>query len=124
MDFREIQPNFSLLTFIIGTTIILEETMSTVSKASSRGNPYKNSEDKKIIQWIIKQSRYSEIGGIKMWEILESCNEVPGRSYQSMKERFRKNILPNIQNYQLEKDQVDRFRMYSQGSKSKAKKKK
>jgi hypothetical protein len=37
--------------------------MSTVSKASSRGNPYKNSEDKKIIHWIIKQSRYSEIGG-------------------------------------------------------------
>ena len=124
MDFSGIQPNFSLLTFIIGTTIILEENMSTVSKASSRGNPYKNSEDKKIIHWIIKQSRYSEIGGIKMWEILESCNEVPGRSYQSMKERFRKTILPNIQNYQLEKDQVDRFRMYSQGSKSKAKKKK
>ena len=99
--------------------------MSTVSKASSRGgNPYKTSEDKKIIQWIIKQSRYSEIGGIKMWEILESCNEVPGRSYQSMKERFRKTIMPNIQHYQLEKDQVDRFRMYSQGSKSKAKKKK
>ena len=120
-----IQPNFSLLTFIIGTTIILEENMSTVSKASSRGgNPYKNSEDQKIIQWIIKQSRYSEVGGIKMWEILESCNEVPGRSYQSMKERFRKNIMPNIQHYQLEKDQVDRFRMYSQGSKSKAKKKK
>ena len=98
--------------------------MSTVSKASSRGNPYKNSEDKKIIQWIIKQSRYSETGGNKMWEILESCNEVPGRSYQSMKERFRKNIMPNIQHYQLQKDQVDRFRMYSQGSKSKTKKKK
>ena len=113
----------SLATFIIGTTIILEENMSTVSKASSRGNPYKNSEDKKIIQWIIKQSRYSETGGNKMWEILESCNEVPGRSYQSMKERFRKNIMPNIQHYQLQKDQVDRFRMYSQGSKSKAKKK-
>ena len=120
-----VQPNLSLLTFIIGTTIILEENMSTVSKASSRGgNPYKNSEDQKIIQWIMKQSRYSEVGGIKMWEILESCNEVPGRSYQSMKERFRKNIMPNIQHYQLEKDQVDRFRMYSQGSKSKAKKKK
>lgn len=124
MDFRVNPTKFSLLTFIIGTTIILEENMSTDSKASSRGNPYKNSEDKKIIQWIIKQSRYSETGGNKMWEILESCNEVPGRSYQSMKERFRKTIMPNIQHYQLEKDQVDRFRMYSQGSKSKAKKKK
>ena len=123
MDFRGNPTKFLRLTFIIGITI-LEENMSTVSKASSRGNPYKNSEDKKIIQWIIKQSRYSEIGGIKMWEILESCNEVPGRSYQSMKERFRKTIMPNIQHYQLEKDQVDRFRMYSQGSKSKAKKKK
>ena len=58
-----------------------------------------------------------------MWEILESCNEVPGRSYQSMKERFRKTILPNIQNYQLEKDQVDRFMAHAQVLKSKAKKK-
>ena len=59
-----------------------------------------------------------------MWQILESCNEVPRRSYQSMKERFRKTILPNIQHYQLEEDQVDCFKQYSQGSQSKAKKRK
>ena len=98
--------------------------MSTVSKASSyrktssRRKAYENIEELKIIQWIIRQNRYSEIGGIKLWKDLESCNEVPGRTYQSMKERFRRHIVPNIRNFQLEKDQVERFRMYCQGSKS------
>jgi len=101
-----------------------EENMSTVSKASSyrktssRRKAYENIEELKIIQWIIRQNRYSEIGGIKLWKDLESCNEVPGRTYQSMKERFRRHIVPNIRNFQLEKDQVERFRMYCQGSKS------
>ena len=98
--------------------------MSTASKASSCRKSYENIEELKIIQWIIRQNRYSEIGGIKLWKDLESCNEVPGRTYHSMKERFRRYILPNIQNFQLEKDQVERFRMYCQGSKSGAKKKK
>ena len=96
--------------------------MSTVSKVSRKS--YENLEELKIIQWIIRQNRYSEIGGIKLWKDLEFSNEVPGRSYHSMKERFRRHILPNVQNFQLEKDQVERFRMHSQGSKSEAKKKK
>ena len=96
--------------------------MSTVSKASRKS--YENIEELKIIQWIIRQNRYSEIGGIKLWKDLEFCNAVPGRSYHSMKNRFRRHILPNIHNFQLEKDQVEHFRMYSQGSKSEAKKKK
>ena len=96
--------------------------MSTVSKASRKS--YENIEELKIIQWIIRQNRYSEIGGIKLWKDLEFCNEVPGRSYHSMKNRFRRHILPNIHNFQLEKDQVEHFRMYSQGSQSEAKKKK
>ena len=60
--------------------------MSTVSKVSRKS--YENLEELKIIQWIIRQNRYSEIGGIKLWKDLEFSNEVPGRSYHSMKERL------------------------------------
>ena len=98
--------------------------MSTVSTASSRGNPYSRSEEKKIIQWIIEHQRFSEVNGIKMWKILGGCNVLPDRSYQSMKERFRKHILPNIQQYQdqnISKDDIDRFKMYRSSSTKKKK---
>ena len=55
-----------------------EEHLSVVSTASSKGNPYKRSEEKKILDWIIKTGRYSEVKGIAMWRILEASNEVPG----------------------------------------------
>ena len=99
--------------------------MSTVSTASSkRGNPYSRAEEKKIIQWIIEQNRFSEVSGIKMWKILGGCNVLPGRSDQSMKERFRKHILPNIQHYQdkdISKDDIDRFKLNRNSSTKKKK---
>ena len=99
--------------------------MSTVSTASSkRGNPYSRAEEKKIIQWIIEQNRFSEVSGIKMWKILGGCNVLPERSYQSMYARFRKHILPNIQHYQdkdISKDDIDRFKLNRNSSTKKKK---
>ena len=89
-----------------------EDNMSTISTASSTKNLYTRSEEENIIQWIIENKRHSEIKGIKMWKELEESNEVPGRTCQSMKERFRKHILPKIQHYQLEKEQVVLFTAY------------
>ena len=91
---------------------------------SSRGNPYSRSEELKIIHWIIEQKRFSEVSGIKMWKTLEDCNLLPGRSYQSMKERFRKHILPNIQNYQdlkISKVDIDHFKVHQSSSTKKKK---
>jgi len=92
------------------------------ASATSKGNPYKRSEEKKILEWIIKTKRYSETKGIAMWKILESSNEVPNRSHQSMKERFRKNIAPNIQHYQLDEEDVAKFRLYISKPRKKRKK--
>ena len=101
-----------------------EEHLSVVSTASSKGNPYIRSEEKKILDWIIKTGRYSEVKGIAMWRILEASNEVPGRSYQSMKERFRKHIANDIQHYGLKEDEVAKFKLYDTSAKRKGKKKK
>merc|ERR1712083_1099884 len=101
-----------------------EEHLSVVSTASSKGNSYKRSEEKKILDWIIKTGRYSEVKGIAMWRILEASNEVPGRSYQSMKERFRKHIANDIQHYGLKEDEVTKFKLYDTFAKRKGKKKK
>merc|ERR1711997_76883 len=89
-----------------------DDNMSTISTASSSKNLYTRSEEQNIIQWIIENNRHSEIKGIKLWRELEKSNQVPGRTSQSMKERFRKHILPKIQHYQLKRDQVVLFNAY------------
>ena len=80
-----------------------------IPKASSRKNLYTRSEEKKILKWIRKNKRHSDTKGIKMWRELAESNKVPGRTCQSMKERFRKHILPKIQDFKLKKAQVDLF---------------
>jgi len=100
------------LNTIIETSDFEDDNMSTISTASSSKNLYTRSEEKNIIQWIIENNRHSEIKGIKLWRELEKSNQVPGRTSQSMKERFRKHILPKIQHYQLKKDQVVLFNAY------------
>ena len=89
-----------------------DDSMSTISTASSTKNLYTRSEEKNIVQWIIENKRHSEIKGIKMWRDLEKSNEVPGRTCQSMKERFKKHILPTIEYFQLKKDQVEIFTVH------------
>ena len=84
---------------------------SSNDSTSPRGFRYQRCEENKILQWIISNQRHSEVKGIAMWKTLECSNQVPGRSYQSMKERFRKRIAPNIQLYQLEPEEVEKFKL-------------
>ena len=100
-----------------------------ISTVSSKGNPYSRSEELKILQWIAKQRRFTETSGIAMWRALEMSGEVKGRSHQSMKERFRKHILPNIDVYDIEEEDKQTFKMhrntkYSKRQSVKPKKKK
>ena len=93
------------------------DDLSTVSTASSRGNPYSHTEEEKIVKWIIKNHRYKEVGGIAMWRLMESDNAVPGRSSQSMKERFRKKILQKIDMYDIGEDAKNAFKQQRKQSK-------
>ena len=88
-----------------------DDTLSTISTVL-RGKPYERNEEMKIIQWIIANQRYSEVKGIAMWKRLQNSNNVPGRTYLSLKERFLKQIAPNIQHYNLKEDAVEKFRLY------------
>ena len=104
------------------TTFVDDFDDDNISVASSRGNPYSRSEEKKIVDWIIQQRRFSEIKGIAMWKILEHSNAVPGRSGQSLKERFRKHILPNIERYPMDETDLENFRMQRNATKPKKRK--
>ena len=90
------------------------ETASTISNSthhSTRGNPYSRNEEQKIIEWIVEHKRFSEVKGIAMWKILEFSGILPGRSHQSIKERFRKHILPNINHYAMDESDREAFKL-------------
>ena len=72
-------------------------------------NYYSTEEDLKIISFIVENRRYLDVGGNELWKIMEERTIVEGRSWQSMKERYRKVISPKINQYKLEKAIVANF---------------
>ena len=70
---------------------------------------YSKQEDLKIINFIFENKRFADVKGNELWKLMEEREVVGGRTWQSLKERFRKIILKNINNYQLEKDVVAMF---------------
>ena len=85
-----------------------DDNLSTASMASR--TPYSRSEEQKIVEWIAKNKQYSEVGGNKIWRLMEQVNAVPGRTAQSMKERFRKKILPQIDLFKLSENEKNAFK--------------
>ncbi len=81
-----------------------------ISVVSSIRAAYSRSEEIKILKWIAQHKRFSEVGGIAMWRVLEADHVLPGRSHQSMKERFRKHILPKIEVFDLDEDDLAAFK--------------
>ena len=81
----------------------------SATSTTSRGL-YSQSEENKIVQWIVENKRFTEVGGVAMWKILESANVVPNRSDQSMKERFRKHILPKIDLFDISENDKKAFK--------------
>jgi len=67
-------------------------------------NFYTEAEDKEILKYLIDQGKVegkkTKVGGNRLWKMLEK-KSVTGRSWQSMKERFRKKIVKNINNYNI-----------------------
>lgn len=72
--------------------------------------PYSIAEDKKILGYILENKRFADTGGRAFWINLEESNVLNDRTWQSMKERFRKVLIKNIENYNLSEDDVRRFK--------------
>ena len=65
---------------------------------------YSKEEDVKILNFIIKNKR-----GNELWKVIEARHLLEDRSWQSMKERFRKIILPKISQYDLDPAIASKF---------------
>ena len=76
---------------------------------TKRMRSYTKQEDLKIIRFIWDNKRFADVKGNEVWKVMEERNVVDGRTWQSLKERYRKNILKNIKNYSLESEVLAMF---------------
>jgi len=91
-----------------------EETEGSLDVSTMRGyrgnaNYYTTADDLKILDYIIQNKRFSDVGGIAMWETMVKRGVIPGRSFHSLKERFRKVIIKKIRTYGLSEETVRKF---------------
>ena len=77
--------------------------------ARLNGNYYSKAEDVKIVQFIADNKRFQDTKGNELWKVMEERNVLEGRTWQSMKERFRKVIINKINQYGFEKNVVNQF---------------
>ena len=86
-----------------------------VQKAASgrgariNGNYYSKAEDVKIVNFIAENKRFQDTKGNELWKVMEERSVLEGRSWQSMKERFRKVIITKITQYGFERNIVNQF---------------
>ena len=71
--------------------------------------PFSMEDNKKIIQYIIKNNKFSHIMGPKMWKEMENCGVVPKLSWSGLMSRFNKVIFPNIEAYNFNKSDLSKF---------------
>ena len=64
-------------------------------------SPYSRSDDEAILKHILKNEDYSRVGGRQLWIEMEELEVVSDRSWQSLKEHFRKVIMRNIRSYRF-----------------------
>ena len=57
---------------------------------------YAKEEDIDILKYIVKNRKFSETKGNKLWTLMDAHEILANRSGPSMKERFRKRIAPNL----------------------------
>ena len=62
---------------------------------------YKTSDDEAIIKHIVENLDYERVGGNQLWIEMERGEVVSGRSWQSLKERFKKVIMRNLSSFRF-----------------------
>ncbi|RXG71711.1 hypothetical protein Avbf_02554 [Armadillidium vulgare] len=70
---------------------------------------YSKEEDSLILEFIIKFRRYKEIKARSMWVCMSDWDPLKNRTWESLKNRFLKNIAPNIERYKISDEAIERF---------------
>ncbi|VEN48237.1 unnamed protein product [Callosobruchus maculatus] len=70
--------------------------MVTLGAVGGGSRPYTIDEDDRIIQLIFMTRTGNSLRGNSVWQDFANTNRFPGRSWQSLKERFIKYIVPKL----------------------------
>lgn len=75
---------------------------------------YCQTEEKKIVDYIIEHDAFHRIKGDKLWKEMEASEIILKRSWQSLKEHFRKHIIYDLHlpRYNLDEKNLQLFREY------------
>jgi len=84
-------------------------------------NYYKKEEDLKIIDFIVVNKRFEDVKGNELWKVMEERKVLQKRSWQSLKNRYLKVILPKIKQYNLPKNTLSQFTKTSRKIKTRGK---
>jgi hypothetical protein len=93
----------------------------THSRMKSGKAPYTRKDQLTIVNYIVKEKTFNELKGNSLWKRMEVSRVCSagggghGRSWQSMKEHFRKQIMTQIGSYKLSDKIVSRFRRANAG---------
>ena len=73
--------------------------------------PYSKSEQKEIVQFLVEKRAYSLLRGNTIWQQMQEGGACGGRrTWQSMKEHFKKQLITRIHTFGLTWQQVRKFR--------------
>jgi len=100
----------------------VEAITPSVTPKFSRGyrrnaNYYTVEEDQKILGFILENKRFCDTTGTSLWKSMVEQNIVPDRTWLSLKERFRKIILPNIDKFEMSPEDREEFGEVTKGRK-------
>jgi len=87
----------------------LDESLSRAA-AEETTRYYTPEEDWIIVQYISVNERQSQVQGNALWKLMERQKIVPGRSWQSLKDRFKKNIMKKIDSYNMDDESLRKFK--------------
>ena len=88
-----------------------EAGTSTSKALKTSRSAYTAPERAEIVEELVKREAYEVLKGNAIWKALEKEGVCRGkRSWQSLKEQFRKAIAPEIGSYGLDQNELDKFK--------------
>ena len=72
---------------------------------------YSKNEQTEITNWIVKNKAFKSLKGNEIWKRMEAENVGRGRSWQSLREHFRKTIIGQIHTFGLSEEIQDNFKV-------------
>ncbi|XP_067127617.1 uncharacterized protein [Centruroides vittatus] len=77
----------------------------TTARCTRTRKEYTHQDDKLIIGYVLKTKGYNDVKGRRYWREMQDRKVLPQRTWQSLKERFIKRIIPNIHTFDLDPKQ-------------------